>query len=90
MPRIHRGTGEAWLRGGQTLSHTVDMILEVLGKLAIPAVLWGVFCICLANSRSGALEQTYGLQALQAKVFDWDPGTGRDRAGLFQRPAAAP
>jgi type IV conjugative transfer system coupling protein TraD len=70
MARVHRGTGEAWLRGGQTFTHTIDMILEVLGKLAIPAIVWGTVCLCTANSKSGEFEQTYGLQALQASTFE--------------------
>jgi type IV conjugative transfer system coupling protein TraD len=46
------------------------MILEVIGKLAIPAFLWAVVCLCTANARSSQREQTYGIQALQAWAFN--------------------
>lgn len=70
MARKVRGTGEAWLRGGQTFNHTLDMILEVIGRLAIPAVMWGAICLWLGNSRSSEHEQTYGLQRALAKLFN--------------------
>lgn len=69
MGRRERGSGEAWLRGGQTLGHTFDMTLEVIGRLAIPSVIWGGLCIYLGNSRSTEQEQTFGLQSLQARLF---------------------
>jgi type IV conjugative transfer system coupling protein TraD len=46
------------------------MVMEVMGRLAIPSVLWGGLCIYFANSRSSAKEQTYGLQTLQAWTFE--------------------
>lgn len=70
MARRVRGAGEAWLRGGQTLGHTLDMIVEVLARLAIPAVIWGGLCVYFGNSRSTAAEQTYGLQRGQAWLFE--------------------
>jgi hypothetical protein len=71
MARRERGTGEAWLRGGQTLGHNFDMVMEVVGRLAIPSIVWAGLCVYFGNSRSGTLEQTYGLQSLQARVFSW-------------------
>lgn len=70
MSRIHRGQGEAWLRGGQTVSHTWDMVLEVLGRIMIVVIIWAALCIWLGNSKSSELEQAYGIQALQAATFD--------------------
>lgn len=70
MARRIRGTGEAWLRGGQTFNHTLDMILEVIGRLAIPAVIWGAICLWLGNSKSSEHEQTYGLQSGLARLFN--------------------
>ena len=35
MSRPHRGGFESWLRGGQTVGHTFDMTIEVLGKLLL-------------------------------------------------------
>lgn len=69
MARRERGSGEAWLRGGQSLGHTLDMIVEVIGRLAIPSIIWGGVCFYLGNSRSTDLQQTYGLQSLQARLF---------------------
>jgi len=69
MSRVHRGQGEAWLRGGQTVSHTWDMVLEVLGRIAIVAIIWAAICVWLGNSKSTELEQTYGIQAFQAATF---------------------
>ncbi len=71
MARRIRGTGEAWLRGGQTFNHTLDMILEVIGRLAIPAVIWGAICLWLGNAKSSELQQTYGLQYALARCFNW-------------------
>ena len=70
MARKVRGTGEAWLRGGQTFNHTLDMILEVMGRLAIPSVIWGAICLWLGNSESSEHEQTYGLQSALARLFN--------------------
>jgi len=70
MARRVRGAGEAWLRGGQTLGHTFDMVVEVIGRLAIPAVIWAGFCISFGNARSTAAEQTYGLHRGQAWLFN--------------------
>jgi type IV conjugative transfer system coupling protein TraD len=69
MSRINRGRGEAWLRGGQTVGHTWDMVLEVLGRLLIVAIIWGALCVWMGNSKSSDLEQTYGIQGLQAAAF---------------------
>lgn len=69
MARRARGTGEAWLRGGQTLGHTFDMLMEVFGRLAVPSVIWAGLCTYLGNSRSTAEQQTYGLQSVQAWAF---------------------
>lgn len=70
MSRVHRGQGEAWLRGGQPVSHTWDMILEVIGRIMIVVIIWAALFIWLGNSKSSELEQTYGIQALQAATFD--------------------
>lgn len=70
MARIHRGKGEAWLRGGQTFSHNVDMVMEVLGRLVILSLVWGMVCLWLGNNSSSDLEQEYGLQGVQAALFD--------------------
>lgn len=70
MARIHRGKGEAWLRGGQTFSHNIDMVMEVLGRLVILSLVWGMVCIWLGNNSSSDLEQEYGLQGVQAALFE--------------------
>ena len=69
MSRVHRGQGEAWLRGGQTVSHTWDMVLEVIGRIAIVAIIWAAICVWMGNSKSTEIEQTYGIQAFQAATF---------------------
>jgi type IV conjugative transfer system coupling protein TraD len=69
MGRKVRGTGEAWLRGAQTIGHNVAMIAEVLGALLIPVVIWAGLCVWMGNSKSPEHVQVYGLQSLQAKAF---------------------
>lgn len=71
MPRPNRSSFAAWLRGGQTLSHTYDMAREVLGRLVIVAVLWGVLCFFSINRFAGDREQVYGLLSLQAALLEW-------------------
>lgn len=70
MSRVHRGKGEAWLRGGQTFSHNIDMVMEVLGKLVILSLVWGMVCFWMGNRSSSELEQEYGIQAAQAALFE--------------------
>ena len=71
MPRPNRSSFAAWLRGGQTLSHTYDMALEVLGRLVIIAALWGVLCVFSVNRFAGDKEQVYGILSLQAGLLEW-------------------
>lgn len=70
MARRVRGSGEAWLRGAQTVGHTVAMIWEVLLGLSIPVVIWAALCLWLANAKSDERVQTYGIQSIQAAAFD--------------------
>lgn len=71
MARPAKSSFAAWLRGGQTLSHTYDMVLEVLGRLAVVALLWGVLCFFAVNRFAGEKEQVYGFLSLQADVLEW-------------------
>jgi len=71
MARPQKTAFSAWLRGGQTLSHTYDMVLEVLGRLVIISVLWGVACFFTVNRFAGEKEQVYGALAVQADLLDW-------------------
>ena len=71
MPRPNRSSFAAWLRGGQTLSHTYDMALEVLGRLVIISALWGVLCFFSVNRFAGDKEQVYGILSLQADLLEW-------------------
>lgn len=71
MSRPTKSSFSAWLRGGQTLSHTYDMAREVLGRLVVIAALWGVACVFIVNRYAGEKEQLYGALALQADLLDW-------------------
>ena len=71
MARPQKSSFAAWLRGGQTLAHTYDMVLEILGRLVIVAVLWGVACFFTVNRFAGEKEQVYGALSLQADLLEW-------------------
>lgn len=71
MVRPRKSAFSAWLRGGQTLSHTYDMVLEVIGRMVVIAALWGVLCFFSVNRFAGEREQVYGLLSLQADVLEW-------------------
>ncbi|MFP1132939.1 type IV secretion system DNA-binding domain-containing protein [Asticcacaulis sp. W401b] len=70
-PRPERTAGAAWLRGGQTISHTLEMIWEIAKKFLIMLALWGVFCIYSVNKHATDDEQLYGSVALLVKVFQY-------------------
>jgi type IV conjugative transfer system coupling protein TraD len=71
MSRPRKSAFAAWLRGGQTLSHTYDMALEVLGRLVVITALWGVVCFFSVNRFASEREQVYGLLSLQAGLLEW-------------------
>lgn len=67
-PRPERTTGAAWLRGGQTVSHTLEMVWEIAKKFLIMLALWGVFCIYNVNKHATDEEQLYGGLAIVAQL----------------------
>lgn len=71
MSRPKSGTLSAWLRGGQTVGHTIDMIGEVVRRLFVFVLLWGAFCVFLLNSTTTKDQQTHGVLAAEAKLLDW-------------------
>ena len=71
MARPKKTAFSAWLRGGQSVSHTYDMVLEVLGRLVVISVLWGVVCLYSVNRYAGEKEQLYGALSLQADILEW-------------------
>ena len=83
MARIHRGKGEAWLRGGQTFSHNIDMVMEVLGKLVILSLVWGMVCFWMGNRSSSELEQEYGIQLLKRVDEEELEAEFRDEAKVY-------
>lgn len=60
MSRPSKGKLSAWLRAGQTIGHTFDMIREVLARIVIVLILWGVVCVVCVNLRATDDEQSYG------------------------------
>ncbi|OYW83550.1 MAG: hypothetical protein B7Z26_00195 [Asticcacaulis sp. 32-58-5] len=68
-PRPERTTGAAWLRGGQTISHNVQMIWEVTKNILIATACWAVFCVYTINKHATDDEQLYGGLAILAKIF---------------------
>ena len=71
MSRPSKGNLSAWLRGGQTIGHTFDMIREVLARIVIVLILWGAVCVICVNLRASDDEQSYGTLALMANVLEW-------------------
>lgn len=71
MSRPSRGSFSAWLRGGQTIGHTIDMAMEVLKRLVIFALLWGGVCVFLLNSQTTGHQQTLGILGAEARLLDW-------------------
>lgn len=71
MGRPHRGQFQAWLRGGQTVGHTYDMVLEVVGRLLIVCAIWGMVCFWIIGRYSAEHEETYGVLVMQAQLMEW-------------------
>ena len=69
MSRPHRGQFEAWLRGGQTVGHTFDMTVEVVGRLGLIAVLLALGFAMLVNNRANARQQTAGWLTAEAMIL---------------------
>jgi hypothetical protein len=68
MSRPSKGKLSAWLRAGQTIGHTCDMIREVLARIVIVLILWGVVCVVCVNLRATDDEQSCGTLALMGSV----------------------
>jgi len=71
MARPHRGGFESWLRGGQTIGHTIDMTLEVILRLGAILAVWAILCGWLVNHNSNEAEQYYGWMVIEATVLDF-------------------
>jgi len=70
MSRPHRGGFESWLRGGQTVGHTFDMTIEVLGKLLLLLVAPLTLVIgWVAVHHLSPDEQLAGIESIEAKVL---------------------
>jgi hypothetical protein len=70
-PRPERTAGAAWLRGGQTISHTFEMIWEIAKKFLIILACWAIFCVYSINRHATDDEQLYGGLAILAKAFKY-------------------
>ena len=57
--RPENSAGSAWLRGGQTIAHTADMIVELWRKLRWMLLLWAVACWAIANHAAPDEDQVY-------------------------------
>ena len=53
-----------WLRGGQTVAHEFDMTWELVRKVSLGFILWGLLVANLVNNRAPGAEQTYMGQAI--------------------------
>lgn len=69
MARPVRGGFESWLRGGQTIGHTIDMTLEVMLRLGAVLAVWAILCAHFVNRASDDAEQYYGWLVIEAKVL---------------------
>jgi len=57
--RPENSAGSAWLRGGQTIAHTADMIVELWRKLRWLLLLWAVVCWAIADHAAPNEDQVY-------------------------------
>ncbi len=57
--RPENSAGSAWLRGGQTIAHTADMVVELWRKLRWMVLLWAVVCWAIANYAAPNEDQVY-------------------------------
>lgn len=57
--RPENSTGSAWLRGGQTIAHTYDMIVELWRKLRWVLLLWAALCWAIADGAAPDKDQVY-------------------------------
>ena len=67
--RPENSAGSAWLRGGQTLAHTYDMIMELWNKLRWMLLLWAALCIGIANNAAPDDDQIYAGLHIVAWVY---------------------
>lgn len=70
MSHPSKGKLSAWLRGGQTIAHTFDMLREVLARIVIVLILCGVVCVVCLDLRATDDEQPHGTLALMARVLN--------------------
>lgn len=71
MARPKSGNLSAWLRGGQTVGHTLDMIGEVVRRLFVFVLLWGALCVFILGSVTTPEQETYGVLATEARILEW-------------------
>jgi type IV secretory pathway TraG/TraD family ATPase VirD4 len=57
--RPENSAGSAWLRGGQTIAHTVDMVVELWNKLRWIMLGWAIVCWVIANQAAPVTDQVY-------------------------------
>lgn len=69
MSRPNRGGFSAWLRGGQTVGHTFDMVMEVFRRIAVFGLVWAIVCVVLVNVKSTDDQQEHGFISMQAGLF---------------------
>jgi len=70
MSRPHRGGFESWLRGGQTVGHTFDMTIEVLGKLLLLVVAPMTLIVgWTAVHHLSPNEQLAGMETIEAGLL---------------------
>ena len=67
--RPENSSGAAWLRGGQTVSHTWDMILELLRKVGILYVVWLIICWAIADHAAPDKDQLYAVMHFVAGFY---------------------
>jgi len=69
MIHIYWSQTGTWLRGKPTGKPDWDHARKVAGRIAILAIIWAAICVWLGHSKSTDRERTYGLQTVQAIVF---------------------
>ena len=67
--RPENSKGAAWLRGGQTVSHSLDMIMELTRKVAVFYILLGFVIWALSDHLAPAGDQLYACMHFVAAFY---------------------
>jgi len=75
MRKAH-STGSAYLRGGQTVFHNLDMHIEIIMRMMIAPLMWAVLCFAIVTHMTNDDEQTDAILVAESKILKlgWSAG----------------